>query len=507
MNFALTYLTIGIIISLFVFIYVLQSKVKGSKFFAISCLLSILWMYAELVKRVNQDVQIQLKADNLRLFAVILLPAFLFLFFYEHFGKKLDRKKSFALFIVPLISIIVLFTNDYHKLFFREAYLNSQGYLTFEYGLYYWFVHVLYSYSLITATLVLSFLQLKKAPEKERKQIKILFISTCIPFAANVLAVFKVLGEVYLTAFALPIFFTIVAFAIFRYNFLKTNPIIYEKVLNSISDGVIIVDSDNKIVDINLTAAGIFGKTTKELVGSNLETAFSEIAQSFQEFKNAEDFNDEIQVNSKGERHFFSIKASAIKDKDETLEGRVFIIRDITEAKKYEFFLRNLAFQDALTHIANRRKFQQDFDLLIERSRVLKKSFAVIYFDIDDFKNINDSFGHNFGDELLKLIATRVASVLRGPDTVARIGGDEFAVLLHECSEDGAKKIVYRIRESIQKQPFVISKEALQISISAGIAVYPKDGLSMRELLEVADSRMYEEKNKKKDSETKIQCS
>ncbi|GIU81539.1 MAG: diguanylate cyclase [Acidobacteria bacterium] len=497
MDFASTYLVIGILVSLLILIYTLRSRIRGGNFFAISCFLSILWMYAELIKRTDQTLQIQWQAETPRFIAAIALPVFSFLFISNYLGKNIGLKKTVLLFVVPSISTIMLLTNDNHLLFFKQSYLDSQEHLRFTYGLYYWLVHLPYSYTLLMITLVLILDQLRKTPKEERKRLKTLFAAVLIPFIANALSVFKVFGDISLTAFSLPLFFLTVSFAIFRYNFLRASPLAYEKVFSSISDGVLVVDTNNRIIDINPAAAEGLGKTVEELVGKKLEEVFSEWSDLLSKCKDAENFYDEFQINLHGEQRYISVKVSPVKSKADVLEGRVFILRDITESKRYEFFLRNLAFRDSLTHTANRRKFQEDFELLIERSRVLRRIFSVIYFDIDDFKNVNDCFGHNVGDELLKLVAARVASVLRGPDTVARLGGDEFAVLLHECGEESAKKVVSRICKAVE-EPFLISGKSIKVSISCGLAVYPKDGLSMKELLEVADLRMYEEKNKKK---------
>jgi diguanylate cyclase (GGDEF)-like protein/PAS domain S-box-containing protein len=497
------YLAIGIIVSFFVSIYALSSPVRGRKPFAVACLLSTFWMYAEMIKQISSSSEIRLQSEILRYSAAILIPLFLFTFVNEYFNRKLSRKIVFLLSIVPSISITILLTNPYHYLFFKQIHLNLQNYPTLVYGPYYWFIHFPYSYSLMAGVLVLTLNQLKKAPRNERKPILALFISFCIPLLMNVLAVFRVFGEISLTAFSFPLFFLIIAFAIFRYNLLKANPIVYEKVFNSMQDGVIVVDANDVIADINPTAAESLGKKTEEFLGKKLEEVFSEWDHLLQKYKYIEDLTDEVQINLKGERRFISVRISPIKNENDILEGRVFILRDITESKRYEMFLRNLAFQDALTRISNRRKFQEDFELLIEYSRILRKTFSVVYLDIDNFKKINDSLGHSAGDELLKLVAERISLTLRSSDKLARLGGDEFAILLHECNDVDAQQIISRIYKAVEEEPFPISEQPVKISMSIGLANYPKDGSSMKELIKVADWRMYEEKKKKKGKKLK----
>ncbi|WP_338445767.1 diguanylate cyclase [Pelagerythrobacter marensis] len=157
--------------------------------------------------------------------------------------------------------------------------------------------------------------------------------------------------------------------------------------------------------------------------------------------------------------------------------------------------LARRAEHDALTGLAGRRRFERDSEKIIERARCDGTSFAVLYLDCNDFKEVNDDFGHDVGDMVLCAIADRLQNSVGDCGHVYRFGGDEFAVVLPQTGED---TFVDGICESIRKamaEPFTLAlRKERQLSVSLGRAVYPRDGESWRELLRVADRRMYQEK-------------
>lgn len=174
-------------------------------------------------------------------------------------------------------------------------------------------------------------------------------------------------------------------------------------------------------------------------------------------------------------------------------EGRIITIRDNTDRHKHQLSLEALAFHDPLTRLANRRKFQEEVERAIEKSVETNKPLALLYFDLNRFKTVNDRFGHETGDELLKYGAARVASTLRKLDILARLGGDEFALLLNNCNEDGVEIVVARLLDNVQRS-FKVGEHTLIADLSLGASFYPKDGENLTELLRHADTEMYRAK-------------
>lgn len=173
-------------------------------------------------------------------------------------------------------------------------------------------------------------------------------------------------------------------------------------------------------------------------------------------------------------------------------------VQDITQQKKAEEEIRQLAFFDPLTKLASRAYFKKHLDEMISDADRRKESFALLYLDLDGFKDINDSLGHHAGDELLVTLAIRIQQTLRDNDCAARLGGDEFAIISSMVHDElGATVIADRLLETIN-QTVNLGTYKFKPRVSIGIAYYPTDGKTAEELLKAADSAMYDAKSQGK---------
>ena len=151
-------------------------------------------------------------------------------------------------------------------------------------------------------------------------------------------------------------------------------------------------------------------------------------------------------------------------------------MRDLTERKRAEQQMEYQAYHDALTGLANRRLFQEHLTLALALAQRKRRPVAVLFLDLDHFKVVNDSLGHTLGDSLLKEIATRLKSSVREGDVVARVGGDEFTIVLQELEKkEDAAAMAQRVLRIIA-EPIDIEGQRLYITASIGIAIYPDDG-------------------------------
>ncbi len=180
---------------------------------------------------------------------------------------------------------------------------------------------------------------------------------------------------------------------------------------------------------------------------------------------------------------------------DPAVEGIVLSMRDVTSRKALEDELRHQAFHDALTGLANRALFEDHLVQALARARRHREPVAVLFLDLDDFKTINDSLGHQAGDELLRAVAIRIAGVVRAHDTAARLGGDEFAVLaeIGGDDDDGARTIAARLLEAVA-DPFAVAGRELRVSVSIGLA-WSDGSIGVKELMRDADTAMYAAKD------------
>jgi diguanylate cyclase (GGDEF)-like protein/PAS domain S-box-containing protein len=175
-------------------------------------------------------------------------------------------------------------------------------------------------------------------------------------------------------------------------------------------------------------------------------------------------------------------------------EGRpshyIGFFKDLTEVLAAKQRIEELAFSDALTRLPNRVLLKERFEFAISHAQRHKTPFAVLFLDLDRFKQINDSLGHAFGDRVLVEVAERLTQCLRQIDTAARLGGDEFVLLLNQVDGGGAEAVARRALQSVL-QPITLDGMSFSLTCSIGIAMYPEDGGDMEELIKNADSAMY----------------
>jgi diguanylate cyclase (GGDEF)-like protein len=163
--------------------------------------------------------------------------------------------------------------------------------------------------------------------------------------------------------------------------------------------------------------------------------------------------------------------------------------------RRKEMDLIRIALRDPLTGLGNRTLFSEQVQILAEQARRETSKFAIIYIDIDDFKPVNDRYGHQVGDKVLKFLAERIVERVRGGDAVARLGGDEFIVMLSRIRDVASAQTVAEELATTLCEPFTIGKFPIQVGASIGCAIYPDDSDNIDDLIGLADSRMYDSKS------------
>ena len=261
-------------------------------------------------------------------------------------------------------------------------------------------------------------------------------------------------------------------------------------------DAIYIATKDGWFVDCNNSFLNLFGYSREEAMKINAgTTCFSkEDRRSFVRAIRANgavrDYEIKL-VKKNGMVMDCLLTMSERKSENGAVIGYQGIVRDITAFKKAEETIRHMAYHDALTGLPNRVLFADRLSIAMARARRNNEIVAVTMLDLDGFKKINDLLGHKVGDFILKAVANRLLSVLRKSDTVARMGGDEFYIIITEITSDRdvdliAEKIVAAFRKW-----FAVDSHKLFVSASVGVAVYPEDGESADSLIRRADMAMY----------------
>ncbi len=278
------------------------------------------------------------------------------------------------------------------------------------------------------------------------------------------------------------------------------------KFFDSANEGIVITDVNQNIVKVNRAFTKVTGYDEVDVIGMTpkLLNSGKQDAKFYQAMWN--DINvhgwwqGELWNRRKdGTLYLEWLTINTIRDEFGELTNYIAIFSDITLIKASQQRLEYMVAHDELTNLPNRNELKGRMTQAFSRAKRRSGNFALMFIDLDNFKNVNDNLGHDAGDILLQQVAERLSSCVRGEDTVARIGGDEFNVLLEDVSETQIANTAQRILEKVSK-PYLIKDQQIFVSASIGIAVYPKDAEDLETLTKNADSAMYQAKEKGKDS-------
>jgi len=275
---------------------------------------------------------------------------------------------------------------------------------------------------------------------------------------------------------------------------------------------VLITDVNGNIEYVNSTFEGVMGYKLEEIKGRT-PAIFSSgkhdkeyYEQLWRTLSKGEDWKGEfINLTKSGDEICVLSSVSPVVDDEGTLIHYVSVQADITSRKETEKLIHYLAYHDALTDLPSLRLARNEIDKAIAFCNRHNAKLAVMYLDLDDFKSVNDSFGHDAGDELLKQVSKRIRSTLRDTDIVARIGGDEFLVIQTEVKDEASIRIFATKIIKCVKETYDIFGNTLSIGLSIGIAVYPTTALSQDDLLKFSDNAMYASKQRGKNQYTIFQ--
>ena len=360
----------------------------------------------------------------------------------------------------------------------------------YERGFWFNFIHTPYSYALIVLGHSYLFRAMWQSRRKQSQPLFLLLLCGIIPLVLNILT----LSPFYdpyrffdLTPIGLSISSILFCWGLSHYQLLQRSPLAYQQIFASLKAAILVIDTRYQLIEFNAAAEALLGCTQNSIGAS---------AKNLITFLNPSDWN-QLKIEGQTEvltlHQYFQLEQDPIY-RGQKLLGYILNISDTTKSRLLqEQVLQGALLYDALTGLPNRTLFNDRLEQAIKRcNRDPKTSFAVAFIDIDRFKIINDSLGHGVGDQVLIEVAKRLQSCLRSEDTVARFGGDEFAILANNAYPSDIEFLCERVQNRIQ-EPISLGTYNISTRASIGIA-FGFAQVSPDQLIRNADIAMYQAK-------------
>jgi diguanylate cyclase (GGDEF)-like protein/PAS domain S-box-containing protein len=274
--------------------------------------------------------------------------------------------------------------------------------------------------------------------------------------------------------------------------------------LESAGEGIISVDADGKCTFVNSAALGLLGYESGELLGTDLHSVVHHSHASGEQHPSEQcgvqtairegkgiRVDEDVFWRKDGTQLPVRFSSFPISESDGPISGAVVVFHDITEQQSKKNMLMHQANHDSLTGLVNRREFERRLERAIQSSKEDGVSHVLLYLDLDNFKVVNDSCGHQAGDDVLREISIRMARQIRDRDTLARLGGDEFGVLLEHCSLEAALRIAEKLRDAICSHGVLWEGRHFDVGVSVGVVEVEEGFDDLDSLLGAADSACY----------------
>jgi diguanylate cyclase (GGDEF)-like protein/PAS domain S-box-containing protein len=435
------------------------------------------------------------------------------LFTIEYTGRErwLTHPRMILFSIIPLITLVLIATNASHNLMWTfEGSRGDAGLLrlVLEYGPWF-YIDLLYQVGLVVVGSALLISMLVNSQRLYGLQSLSLLIGFLAPWSV---VTAQRSGLVLAVDFGLiSATFAVMGFslvwALTRYRLLDVSPVAHDAVVEGMSDGTVVLDLRNRIVDVNPAASHILGLPASSIMGQDFRAVMSNKAAPLagnrgtallKRYEEHGQANEEIALGEGPQRRHYDLSLSALYDGRSNRTGHLVVLHEITERKLAVEKLDRQANYDFLTGLPNRASFYERLSQEIARCRRNRALLSLFFLDLDRFKMINDTLGHDIGDLLLQETATRVSLACREYDVVSRLAGDEFTVILADLRAPSDATIVAERIVQTMSEPFELAGNELRITMSVGVCYYPIDGADPTTLVKNADTAMYRAKSRGK---------
>jgi diguanylate cyclase (GGDEF)-like protein/PAS domain S-box-containing protein len=439
----------------------------------------------------------------------------LFVLTVTHNDIWLTRRNLILLCIHPIGLVLLEWTNSHHHFLYsslRAVQVNDFMAMEYVRGPFY-FVSVIYAYILIGIALFLLGQGVLHLGPRYRNQYHLILIGSLLPWASNLYSenYFEILHGLDLAPLTFGLSAILFAVSVLRSGFMDLIPIARSHLIEHMSDGILVLDAQHRIVDINPAMENFIEEKISFYMGRNAFDVFRPWMEKTDLLLEGKETRTELKVPRDPSR-YLDLRVTPLYDKRLLLNGHLMVFRDVTERKHVEKRLRYVndrlqtqlieigllqsklreqAIRDPLTDLFNRRYLEETLDRELARATREDYSVCVIMIDLDHFKRVNDTYGHEAGDKVLKTLAFTLSEQCRRGDFACRYGGEEFVIVMPNITTDIAYERAENIRRYLNSMSVPYGPYNLTITISMGIACYPVNGDTRESILHAADQAMY----------------
>jgi len=430
---------------------------------------------------------------NLSQIGLFLLPSSIYAFtiVYTNEKKAFFKKLVFVNFIFAIVSVLLIFTNDFHHIMRTSVELieGSNGFSLKVHQTLIGKVFVTLNTLISLISLIKIWIFMKTRSKNMKNQVRLVFIGFLIPIAYTYgkSAIVKITGFIIPGSTSFLIGIVLILIGMYKYDFMTISPIARDWVIDEIKMGMLFFDSDGNIVDTNKSAQQIFGMENKEIT----EKIKNKYPIWQQKLIDSEDTTIEVGIETKlrGYRNY-GITIHPLKNKEKSL-GIVNLMQDITNEVNERARLIDKSEKDSMTQIYNKIAFKRKVNEILTTNNDEYMKYSLLIIDIDNFKAVNDTYGHKVGDDVIIEVVKLANLLSREEDLVGRLGGDEFAIFLLNCDETLNEIIANRIQKSVAEHKFMIDDNEFYISLSIGGITDHSATIRFDDLYVKADKALY----------------
>ncbi len=474
-------------------------SLPGAYPFLLMLPLAALWAVAVAMELLTQTLSGKLFWADVQYIGICFFPvlALALALDYAGYRKLLTWPRVVAGCVLPLTTLALLGTDGSHHLVRASVWLDTGGSvleLGRTWGPWFW-VHSGYSSALTIAALAVLIGVARSAASLNRRQLIAIMAGPGVPLvcAFIYLLVPGAMPAYDLTSVGLLVAAIAVAWGLFRPRLFSVVPVARHALVENMTDGVLLLDQWDRVIDLNKSAQALIDRPTAQILARPLAESWPPWAPMDAPSAGASSQTD-LHLTEGGVRRHYEVSWSPLSKRGHVV-GRLVVLRNVTERVLMEDSLRQQALTDGLTGLPNRALFMSRLDDAIHQAKRHGTSiFAVMVLDLDRFKLINDSIGHLAGDVLLQSVATKLHRCVREADTVGRMGGDEFMILLRSVTDfREVLPILERIREELAT-PVYFRQQEMTATSSVGVVLWDSSYEDSESLLRAADTAMYQAK-------------